>query len=373
MNRSGLLTAGQRVVLGPRAGVRLRHSIRAAAGESLAELTGGCELMLEQLPEEPSLECFEPVTRGVWAGPDGVLIKSVGGSGYTQLWQPCADPENGGASACVRVSSAWAPSAVERAAAALLRQRRRALEAQVLLHHPALWSALSVGGLTPLHVSVLEVEGTAVLLAGPGGVGKSSLVAEAMAAGARATCDNLGVSDGRTVHGLVEPLRLPADVGGPGTDSSRAGARAAHGRREHRWSGRVASLRPELVVVVRREDHAPTRLRPVRPERAARALVAGTYAAGELLRFWPLVAQLALAGIGPVHPSLEQTAARLTESLPCYELTLGVRRPAPARGPRLAHLLRHELPVAAPPTRTVPETTTRPALRLAAPVEEATS
>jgi hypothetical protein len=314
--------------------------VQAAAGEPLTALVGPCDLLLDRLQHVPPVRSLNPVTRGVWVGPEGVLLESAGGSGFTQLWRPCQDPADGGASACIRVSSRWAPSPAENAAAHLLRQRHRALRAQVLLHHPALWAALAVGGLTPMHVSVVQVDGVVVLLAGPGGVGKSSLVADALGGGARAACDNLGASDGHVVHGVVEPLRLPHGTGPRGV-----GVRAAHGRREHSWSGRLPSLRPDLVLVVRRNDHTCTRVRPVRSERAARAIVAGTYSAGELQRFWPLVAHLALAGLGPVHPPLEETAAQLTESLPCYELTLGRPGTGPMSMPdgRLSQLLDREL------------------------------
>ncbi len=341
MIRPGLVTAGQRVALGTNAGDHLLRAVQAAAGERLVALPGPCELLLDGLEHVPPLRSLTPVTRGVWVGPEGVLLESAGGSGFTQLWRACQDPAGDSPSACIRVSSRWAPSAAEKGAAHVLRQRFRALRAQVLLHHPALWTALAVGGLTPLHVSVLEVDGVVVLLAGPGGVGKSSLVADALGRGARAACDNLGASDGHLVHGVVEPLRLPSGTGPAGA----TGRRAAHGRREHPWVGRVASLRPDLVLVVRRNDQACTRVRPVRSERAARALVAGTYAAGELQRFWPLVSQLALAGLGPVHPPVEETAARLTESLPCYELTLGRPGTGPLSMPdgRLSQLLEREL------------------------------
>lgn len=341
MTRHGLVTAGQRVALGPEADDGLRRAVQAAAGEPLTALVGPCDLLLDRLQHVPPVRSFNPVTRGVWVGPEGVLLESAGGSGYTQLWRPCQDPASDGDSSCIRVSSRWAPSAAEKAAAHLLRQRHRALRAQVLLHHPALWAALAVGGLTPLHVSVVKVDGVVVLLAGPGGVGKSSLVADALGRGARAACDNLGASDGHVVHGVVEPLRLPSGTG-PG---GGAGVRAAHGRREHPWPGRLPSLRPDLVLVVRRNDNACTRVRPVSRERAARALVAGTYSAGELQRFWPLVAHLALAGLGPVHPALEETAEQLTESLPCYELTLGRPGTGPMSMPdgRLSQLLDWEL------------------------------
>ena len=53
-------------------------------------------------------------------------------------------------------------------------------------------------------------------------------------------------------------------------------------------------------------------IRPLSPDEAARALVAGTYMAGELRRFWPFAATLALAtGIGPVHPDVNGKLAGL--------------------------------------------------------------
>jgi len=153
-----------------------------------------------------------------------------------------------------------------------------------------------------------------VLLAGPGGVGKSTLVARALADGARATCDNLAVCDGTTAYGLAEPLRL---IEGDGR-------RALHGRREQTWPHRVRSLPPQLVVVLRRGTQAKPELRQLSPAAAARGIVAGTYAAGELRRFWSLAAVVASAtGCGPVHPPIEQIAARLTTRLPCVELRLG--------------------------------------------------
>ncbi len=262
-----------------------------------------------------------PVTRGVTREPDGtVVLASAGGSGYRQRWQVHGDS--------VRVEACWSPSAKESVAARSLPSRFRALRGQVLVHHPVLWWA-SLQGLAPLHVSVVEVGGTVVALAGPGGVGKTSLVVGELAHGARATCDNLGVSDGRSVFGLREPLRVPT-----GTTSVGGGPRAAHGRREQRWTQVAPVLTPDVLVVVRRDGGSPG-LRPVDRDRAHRTLLAGTMAAGELMRFWPLAAVLGLAtGRGPVRPPVDEVARCLVDGLPCHELRLGDRP-----GERLAHLL----------------------------------
>ena len=80
-------------------------------------------------------------------------------------------------------------------------------------------------------------------------------------------------------------------------------------------------------------------MRELSPAEAARRLVAGTYAAGELRRFWSIAALVATAtGCGPVHPPIEEVAARLTTRLPAVELLLG-REP----GAGLTELLRRPL------------------------------
>ncbi len=267
-------------------------------------------VIVEGRGPRPRTRDLVPVTRGVGYGANGeVVLDSAGGSGFAQAWSTAGDR--------VTVRSWWDPSTAESAASRALSSRFRALRAQVLLHYPALWWA-ALRGLAPLHVSVVELDGVAVLLAGPGGVGKSSLVSRELEAGASAACDNLAASDGATTFGVLEPLRLPAGTG------RSSGARAAHGRRESPWQGHVPHLSPDLVVVVRRGEAEEARVRPVSGDTAVRALVAGTFAAGELRRFWPLCAVLGLAtGRGPVLPPVEPVARALTDRLPCYELELG--------------------------------------------------
>jgi hypothetical protein len=320
--RTLLHTAGQRVAV----------EGSAAALDTILAATGGAERDCDDLPNlvvsvEQSKRGFstsgcEPITRGVWATDRReAILESAGGSGYSQLW---SIDEDG-----LRVVSRWTPSAKEAAAARLLPARHHALTGQVLVHYPALWLAMQQG-FAPLHVSVVEIDGIAVLLAGPGGVGKSSLVARELADGSRATCDNLAASDGTIAYGLAEPIRLPAEATGS------TGRKTFHGRREHGWETRMRALRPELIVVVRRGLQPDPRLRSITESQAARAIVTGTYSAGELRRFWSTAAVLAMAtGCGPAHPPIEEVAATLAGRMPCLELQLG-REP----GAGLAELLR---------------------------------
>jgi hypothetical protein len=307
-------TAGQRVAIdGDPDLVRMAIAATGTVEQPSSRDAANLFLSLEAKRQRFATKRCEPITRGAWMTAQAeAIIDSVGGSGFSQLWSLGED----GLGVCSR----WTPSAKEAAAARLLSARHRALTGQVLVHYPALWLAL-LQGFAPLHVSVVEIDGVSVMLAGPGGVGKSSLVSRELAAGARATCDNIAVCDGTMAHGLAEPLRLPADL----TDDL-GGKRTFHDRREHTWTGRARSLRPSLIVVLRRGTGAAPQVTPITAAKATRALVAGTYAAGELRRFWPLVAVLALATrCGPVHPQVEQVAATLTARLPCIELQLGQR------------------------------------------------
>jgi hypothetical protein len=63
---------------------------------------------------------------------------------------------------------------------------------------------------------------------------------------------------------------------------------------------------------------------------AARELVAGTYMAGELRRFWSFAGTLSLAtGTGPAHPDVSGIAASLADRLPCFEVRMAHGSPAP--------------------------------------------
>ena len=173
-------------------------------------------------------------------------------------------------------------------------------------------------GRVPLHAAAVRLGSGVALLAGPGGVGRSTMLLQALRRGAVASSDNLCVSDGQTVHGLVEPVRI----------EGAGGRRMPHGRGERSLPGRVDALVPDRVVILRRAPGGRTTARDCRSGRAVEALVGGTYMAGELRRYWSFAATLGYGtGRGPVHPPIAAVAAGLGR-LPCVEIVLG-ERPVP--------------------------------------------
>src|SRR6266581_2801590 len=91
--------------------------------------------------------------------------------------------------------------------------------------------------------------------------------------------------------GGADPAALSRSVVGVG----RGRAVATHGRREYALPGRVPSLEPDRLVVLRRANGSRASAGPLSSAEAARELVAGTYMAGELRRYWTFAGTLALA------------------------------------------------------------------------------
>jgi hypothetical protein len=268
---------------------------------------------------------WEPVARGAHGRRDtgSLVLRNLLSTGFDLRVDPA--PAGGDGAARFRFTYRWRPGRRERAMALALRSRFHLLARSALLRYPALWAA-GTRGRVPLHASACTAGNAGVaLLAGPGGVGKSTLVAKELAAGGNAICDNVCVCDGAGAWGVVEPLRVE---GG-------SGRRMQHGRREARMPGRVPSLTPDRIVVLRRGTGPVASVQPCSPEAATRALVAGTYMAQELRRYWAFAATLALGtGVGPAHPPVAEVAAALARDLPATLITLP-NKP----GPRLAELL----------------------------------
>ena len=324
--RAELHTAGELVEL--RCDVpRISRVLAEGAGGQLAEpgAGGGAErpdvrVTVQASPAAFDVAGWRVLTRGAWCRPGQVVMRDACSSGFDLL------VTSGGTT--LDIVARWRPPAAARAAAALLRARGRLLTRAVLLQYPPMWRGQQRGR-APLHASACGTGagGQTVLLAGPGGVGKSTLVHGELAHGAVATCDNLCMSDGEFTWGVAEPLRVPAARALPGR-----GQRMPHGRREAPWPARADRLLPDQLVVLVRGGHGAPTVTCCDPAEAALHLSAGTYMAGELRRYWAFAATLALGtGASASHPAVQETAAALSARLPCLKVVLGDRPGIPLR------------------------------------------
>lgn len=300
-----MTTAGGRMVIGCAIGW-VDHRIREGADQELA--VGEVEDPTLRVIVEADRSAFDtvdwtPITRDSWGRDGRVVIRDVATSGFDLLVLVRAGVPT--------FTFRWRPPARTRVAASVLRARSRLLIRSVLLQYPPLWTA-GLSGAAPLHACAVSAgaAGT-VLLTGTSGSGKTTLVQNEVAHGGCTVGDNLAVTDGRSLWGVVEPVR---SVGG-------RGRRAPHGRRESHLIGRVERLEPDAVIVVRRGER--TQVRRITAHAAAQSLVAATYAAGELRRYWPIHAVLALGtGTGAAHPAVLAQAETLTVGRPCLEIEL---------------------------------------------------
>jgi hypothetical protein len=250
-------------------------------------------------------EGWQLLARGAWRRRGEVVLENACTSGF-DLHLSCGDgpPE---------FTYRWRPPARDRAAARVLRSRFHLLARATLLQDPALWLA-GTRGRAPLHASGCASARSIALVTAQSGVGRSTLVLAETLVGGLTTGDNLAVGDGTSLWGLVEPARV---TGG-------SGRRMPHGRQETDLSNRVPALEPDCVVVLVRGDGEAPALTRCAPEAAASALVASTYMAGELRRYWSFAAALAAGtGVGSPHPPVVQVAATFAEKLPCFSLALG--------------------------------------------------
>lgn len=311
--QASYVPTGGEVLTVTRAAAAGRRLVEEAVGLPLArEASAGPTVALDIQPDTAPFDWtgMTPLTRGAYAGGGRVLLEDACSSGFDLLVTAA------GPAGVLRVEARYRPTPRTRALNLALPRRFRLLAGQTLVHYPVLWRS-GWRGRVPLHACVLSGTASVVLLAGPGGVGKSTVLRRALAAGAVATADNLCTADEQRCFGLAEPLR----VDGPGPRQGRQVA-SSHGRHLEAFGGRVEALTPDRLVVLQRGR--TTEVAETEPEYAARALVGGTYAAGELRRYWAFAATLALGtGLGPAHPPVAEVARAYAGRLPCIRAQVG--------------------------------------------------
>lgn len=275
--------------------------------ESAQSRTASVHVHIEEERRAFDTRGWQLLARGAWRRNGEVVIENACTSGFDLHFNDEREqPE---------FTYRWRPPARERAAAHLLRTRFRLLARATLMQYPVLWCA-GLRACVPLHASACVVGAATPLVVAQSGIGRSTLLLAEVARGGHATGDNLAVTDGSTVWGMVEPAR--AEGGG--------GRSVTHGRRERPFPHSVPGLVPDRIVVVERGAADEASLSACSGDTAARSLVTSTYMAGELRRYWPFAATLAAgSGRGPSHPAIADVVSALTARLPASLLRLGRR------------------------------------------------
>lgn len=311
-----LTSAGERVALQCDDRRIARALYPAVAGELEAYDAANATLRIVVSDDDRAFDVssYELVARSVYRRAREAVLRNVCSSGYDLHVDVAGDVPT--------FTFRNRPSMMVRAAALADRARAGQLTRLTILAYPTMWWA-AARGRSPLHVAAFQSKEMTVLVGGPSGVGKSTVLGLELGAGARPVSDNICVSDGTKVWPVNEPLRL-AGVGG---------TRAPHGRSEQAMTARVSEIVPDAVVLLTRGE---TTVRVVDTLTAARGLAAGTYMAGELRRFWSFAATLSAAtDVGPAHPPVAAVSESLAMDVPCVE----VARSA-ADAPAVSTLLR---------------------------------
>ena len=216
-----------------------------------------------------------------------------------------------------------------------------------MVYSPVAWWLERTRGWGLIHASAVALpNGQAVLLAGQGGVGKSTLAMTLLSMpGARLISDNLIFHDEESVYACPEPVRLDrsalAGIAAAGVAPQRSSVpREAHPKETWRVGAaqRAHSARPAAAFVLRAGKHPG--FDPLDSASGAQMLRAGNDLAREIEDHRPVAALLTMMAAERGRPAAA-AAARLETMLsgvPCGLLTIGASETPAATAARLAEL-----------------------------------
>ena len=203
-----------------------------------------------------------------------------------------------------------------------------------LVHFPAAWYLERSRGWVLVHASAVAVDGSAVLVAGPGGAGKTTTCVGLMARpGVRLLTENLLFTDGCHVFPLREPIRLTGEsLALLGEDGRLALVPLpVAGGSKHKSLFRLPNgadhrlVRPAALFIPR--FTAQGSIEPIAPAIATELLWAANRLTLELNDYYWYTAALDLLSPAAGHAARTPDAlARLTAATPCY--ALGIDRSA---------------------------------------------
>jgi len=210
-----------------------------------------------------------------------------------------------------------------------LRLRRFTTLLYYLVYYPCFWWLEQQQGLHPIHAAAAEVKEGVIVLAGPSGVGKSTL-ATALAAlpGAKLLSDTFVLQRGTTVLPVREPLLLSGWsrdwLGEAGRLLQPIRWRYCLDRAGFHWPQDGLSSGGAARVLLFPQPAAAHDVRALTPREAHGRISAADSIVNDLRRYWAYAAVLQAFSSRPLMQARENEIAALTAGTPSYEVSLDV-------------------------------------------------
>lgn len=208
------------------------------------------------------------------------------------------------------------------------REKRFATLLYYLVYYPAMWWHETQTGAHPLHAAAVAGERGALVLAGPSGVGKSTLTVALTVAGGIPLSETFVLHRGREVIAVPEPVLLDAWsrvwLGEAVEALDRAPGRFVFDRQGYHV-GQPAQQAPAVALVLPRRG-TPVGAAVITAAEAQRRISGGHQLIKDMRRYWAFAA--ALEKLAPEATPAGLMAAReaalgaLTRDVPCWELRL---------------------------------------------------
>ena len=209
-----------------------------------------------------------------------------------------------------------------------LRRRRFTTLLYYLVYYPCFWWLEHHGEFHPIHAGGVELPDGIVALAGPSGVGKSTLTTGLAASpGGRLLSDTFLLHNGATVRAVPEPLLLDQwSRSWLGSEAAAALRPIAHRysleRQGYHWPAAQSSPGGTLALLVFPQRAATHYVRRLPPGQAQGRIRAGDLIVNDLRRYWAFAAVLEVLDPNPLVLAREESLAKLVSAVPAYEVGL---------------------------------------------------
>lgn len=208
-----------------------------------------------------------------------------------------------------------------------LRQRRFTTLLYYLLYYPCFWWLERRCGLHPIHAAGIEMDGAVVVLAGPSGVGKSTLsTGLAGFPGVRFLSDTFLLQRGTTVRAVPEPLLLDSwsqDWIGPAAELLEPIRwRYCLDRDGFHWPAERSSRGGSAHLLIVPHRAAAHYVRPLSPTQARGHIDAGNFLVNDLRRYWACAAAFEMLDPSPLAAARAREIESLTQGVPSFEVGL---------------------------------------------------